>query len=362
MRLSPSSLLTFLLAVMFYGLPMCAGQSILWDQQPNTNLTPVIDLEVPEPSAEFSTYLVNDVTFFSTVSIDSVTTYFSNNTGTWPSIISEARFTFFPGDFTPFDPRIDGELVPVTVTELPGGVLAVTAAVKGLNSVPAGVYWIGLTPVLDSADDLQEFRFDAGSTIGGETFGRNPAGVFGLGTDWFPASVLSTGFGDAAITVTSPPLTPPVEFPENGTIVRGFENDGVFESVCFSDDEAWIFNPGFILNSKEAPVWVEFEGPPFFFDFDIGNEIGIVVESQANTPGLTLTVEEFNFSNNSYEVIGEVSESFGEDTERFFAATGHESSTGESRFRLGWRQTGIVLLFPWEVQIDQVLWSRIGLP
>ena len=42
-----------------------SAQSILWDQQPDTTLTTVIDLDIPAPQAGFSTYLVNDATFTS---------------------------------------------------------------------------------------------------------------------------------------------------------------------------------------------------------------------------------------------------------------------------------------------------------
>ena len=59
------------------------------------------------------------------------------------------------------------------------------------------------------------------------------------------------------------------------------------------------------INSAEAPVWIEF-GPPLDNpDFSFNS---ISVESQASTPGLALTVEEFNFSTGAYEVVGEESE------------------------------------------------------
>ena len=336
--------------LIFCSLSMCSGQ-ILWDQQPNTNLTTVIDLEIAKPAAMFSTYLLNDVTISVDTVASSVTTYYSNNSGEWPTTISEARLCIFSDDFSPFDPRIDGEIVPVSVTEISSGVLAITANI-GVNLSP-GVHWIGLTPVLDPSTGAQEFRFDAGSTVGADSVFRNPLNGFGLGADWMNADVLSPGFGDAAITVRGG-FFQGINSPDTASIFRGTQISGQPEDTFTSDDQRWVFNPGFTLNSTEAPVWIVFDGPPLDnADFSIN---AVSVESQSSTPGLTLTVEEFNFSTNAYVVIGEENESFNVDVQRFVNAIGHESSTGEVRCRVGWRQTGFTLQFPWEVRIDAVAW------
>ena len=92
--------------------------------------------------------------------------------------------------------------VNVSVTDIGGGVLAVTATDLFINLDP-GTYFFGLSASLPAADDPQGFRFDSGSTIGSATFGRNPSGAFGLGTDWFTADTLAPGFGDGAITITA---------------------------------------------------------------------------------------------------------------------------------------------------------------
>ena len=237
--------------------------------------------------------------------------------------------------------------------------LAVTTSDPKLRfNLNAGVTWIGLTPILDPADSAQEFRFDTGNTVGADSVARNPSGIFGLGTDWFTADVLVPGFGDAAITVRGPNLAGfPTAFPDSATVVRGFQVSGQLEDVCAEDDQRWIFNPGFTLNSLEAPVWIEFEGQTPITEPSI-QSLEVLFESQASTPGLTLTVEEFNFSTNSYEVIGEESESFDVDVQRSFPTSEHESSTGEVRIRAGWRQTGFTINFPWEVRIDSMFWER----
>ena len=183
-----------------------SAQSILWDQQPDTTLTTVIDLDIPAPQAGFSTYLVNDATFTSDVNIDSVTTFFSNNSGSWGGLITDGILNIFDGDglVASDDPTSGGDFGPgsvsVSITDLGNNVLAVTAS--GLNlDLAAGTYFFGLSPSLPSDADPQEFRFDTGSTVGSASQGRNPSGTFGLGTDWFNADTLAPGFSDAAFTV-----------------------------------------------------------------------------------------------------------------------------------------------------------------
>ena len=196
------SLASVLIASIIYCCSsICSGQTI-WDQQPDTSIANVIDLEVAEPFVAFSTYQLNDVVFgIAGVEVNEVTTYFSNNSGEWTSdTIFEARLCVFPEDFTPFDPSIDGEIVPVTVTNLGNGVLAVTAAKLSIQ-LGAGVTWIGLTPILDPSTLAQEFRYDSGSTVGGTSVFRNPLNGFGLGAGWMPTDALVPGFGDAALTV-----------------------------------------------------------------------------------------------------------------------------------------------------------------
>ena len=184
-----------------------SAQGILWDQQPDTSLTTVIDLDIPAPSEGFSTYLVNDATFSTDVIVGSVIVYYSNNSGSWSNLITDGVLNIFDGDglVASDDPTNGGDFGPgavnVSVTDQGGGVLAVEAS--GLNiNLAAGTYFFGLSASLPSSTDPQEFRFDSGSTIGSSTFGRNPSGAFGLGTDWFTADTLAPGFGDGAITIT----------------------------------------------------------------------------------------------------------------------------------------------------------------
>ncbi len=91
---------------------------------------------------------------------------------------------------------------------------------------------------------------------------------------------------------------------------RGLLIGGTLQSTQESDDDYMKFNPGFTLNTEEAPVWVEFQS-------NVGTDFGnfdLVVESNAGTPGLTYTAEMWNYDMDSYDVVGSSDESFNSDT------------------------------------------------
>ena len=204
-------------ATFFAATEYSSAQSIIWDQQPDTTLTGVINQDIPEPQSAFSTYLVNDATFSSNVTIDSVTTFFTNSSGTWGSLITDGILNIFDGDalVASDDPTTGGDFGPgsvsLSVTDLGNNVLAVTASGLSIN-LAAGTYFFGLSPSLPSDTDPQEFHYDSGTTVGLASQARNPGGGFLplLGTtDWLDANGLSPGFGDAAFTITSEPIPEP---------------------------------------------------------------------------------------------------------------------------------------------------------
>ena len=147
--------------------------------------------------------------------------------------------------------------------------------------------------------------------------------------------------------------------PSAFNVFRGILIDGELEDSFESDDSRLRINPGFVLNSNEAPVWLVFDatvsdGSP--------NSLGLAVESQANTPGLTGTLEAFNWNSNAYDVVEVSPASFNTDavvTADLSAGISDyvQTGSGSVRSRIGWRQTGFTLLFPWEVRLDQMLWT-----
>ena len=137
-------------------------------------------------------------------------------------------------------------------------------------------------------------------------------------------------------------------------VFRGVVDSGELAEVLASDDSRLIVNPGFTINSLEAPVWIEFEAV-----LDSSASYNLNYESQAGTPGITVTAEQFNFNTSSYDIIGTAPETFNVDTVETFpvVSADHIDAAGGTMSRLGWRQTGFIINFPWEARIDQVFWE-----
>lgn len=141
--------------------------------------------------------------------------------------------------------------------------------------------------------------------------------------------------------------------PSGFTVLRGVDSGALLSDFVESDDVYAEFEPGFVLNNSEAPVWL-------VFDAVASNATKFLVESNANTPGLNFTAEAWNWSAGSYDVIGEMPESFNADALNEFDidSQNHIDSGGQVRSRIGWRKVGFTVLFPWQVQIDQLGWNN----
>ncbi len=149
----------------------------------------------------------------------------------------------------------------------------------------------------------------------------------------------------------------PVEVPASSfTMFRGILIDGDLPDSFFSDDVRMKFNPGFTINSMEAPVWVIFDSN---LSTDSPSSLDLRVEVQAGTPGLTATLEAWSWNNNQYDVV-DVSETlFNVDSVVTTALTPSDhvqSGSAAVRARLGWRKTGFTINYPWESRLDQLVW------
>ncbi len=82
-------------------------------------------------------------------------------------------------------------------------------------------------------------------------------------------------------------------------------------SASFESDDSYLkFNPGMTINSGEAPVWLIFDGT-----LPNNNPVSlqIVMESTAGTPGLTHTLEAWNWTSMAYDVVDVSAASFNDD-------------------------------------------------
>ena len=147
--------------------------------------------------------------------------------------------------------------------------------------------------------------------------------------------------------------------PSEFTVFRGIQLDGTLVDALESDDSRLRFNPGFITNSTEAPVWLIFDAA---LASDSPSSLEISVESQAGTPGLTGALEAFNWGSNAYEIVDVSAASFNTDTVVSVDVSSDisnyvQTGSGAVRSRIGWRQTGFTINFPWEVRLDQMVWT-----
>ena len=149
----------------------------------------------------------------------------------------------------------------------------------------------------------------------------------------------------------NPPPTSNI-IPNSFTLFRGVSVTGELGDFVDSDDIQAMFEPGFVLNSLEAPVWLIFDGNGVA-------PTAIQVESTAGTPGLEYTVEAFNWVTNSYDIVGIQTETFNSDQiQQYPIVDDHVSDDCDLRTRIGWRQVGFTINFPWVVSVDQVVWPR----
>ena len=141
------------------------------------------------------------------------------------------------------------------------------------------------------------------------------------------------------------------QLPEPRNVTKGI--DASLEHFSNSDDQSARYNPGFVLNDQEAPVWLIFDARA-----PVANTF--ILESNAGTPGLQFTVDVFNWSTQKFQQIGFQDESFATDVVSSFEFDPSDriGSLGEVRARVGWRKIGFTINFPWEVRIDQAGWTR----
>ena len=75
--------------------------------------------------------------------------------------------------------------------------------------------------------------------------------------------------------------------PDSLNVVRGVQNSGTLADMLASDDSRAEFQPGFVLNSTEPPVWLEFDAD---VQDSVPSNLRVMVESQATTPGIEIEI------------------------------------------------------------------------
>jgi hypothetical protein len=139
--------------------------------------------------------------------------------------------------------------------------------------------------------------------------------------------------------------------------VRGTFLSGNVGSLWFDDGNYNSARAGFTLSPTEPPAQIVVESlsptpNPLAMRFD--------VDAKANTPGLSMKVELFNFVTNQYVQV--VSGTLGTtDTALigFSATPGQcvQPGTNTIRAKVSFYRTGLTLLWPWSVSVDRTAWT-----
>jgi hypothetical protein len=155
-------------------------------------------------------------------------------------------------------------------------------------------------------------------------------------------------------------VDPEIEAPEAYTIIRGVLKSGGLGDLAASDDSRLVVQAGITLDTSEPPVWLTIDGTS-----TTATPLGLVftLEAGANTSGLTQKIALYNYVTNQFEEIDSrnvtTSDSVAEvmitgDPSRFV-----NQATLAMKARLTWKASGPVLLWPFQVGIDQAVWKIV---
>ncbi|MCH7527309.1 MAG: hypothetical protein IID39_07725, partial [Planctomycetes bacterium] len=152
---------------------------------------------------------------------------------------------------------------------------------------------------------------------------------------------------------------PVVVLPANLRIIRGRQTSGTLPDLFFSDDLRMLFQPGITLNPDEPPVWLELTASSVT---ETPTQLSFVLETQVDTPGVTQTISLFNYGANEYEEVDSRATPFGSDSAVEVIVDGDpsrfvDSETLELKAQLTWMPGPLVILYPWNLAIDQAIWT-----
>jgi hypothetical protein len=211
-----------------------------------------------------------------------------------------------------------------------------------------GQMFLGSTSVTTDAAGNAEFDVSLSATV--------PSGWVITSTATLEPIGSTSEFSEC-LPIESETLTQVVS--DSFNVLRGFFVSGTLPDTFDSDDSYLRFKPGITLNSSEPPVWLEFVGT---LPSDAPTSLSVTLEAQANTLGLTQTIDMFNWNSGQYVPVDSRAVSFNTDSVATINLSASisdyvQAGTGTVKTRTGWRASGFVLLYPWTVSIDQVVWS-----
>ncbi len=225
-----------------------------------------------------------------------------------------------------------------------------------------GSTWVNLETVGPDGPETSGGWYDKSFLISDYITPTNNMRVRFNASDLGDGSVVEAGVDGVQISSIGCDAVGTIVPPSSFTVYRGVQIGGTLDDVFESDDNYMRFNPGLTLNSSEAPVWLIFDAS---LPTDSPISLESVIESQAGTPGLTGTLEAWNWSTGSYDVVDVSDAGFNSDVTVTADLTAGisdyvQSGTAAVRTRVGWRKTGFTINYPWEIRVDQLVWNVIN--
>ncbi|HLK14439.1 MAG TPA: PQQ-binding-like beta-propeller repeat protein, partial [Fimbriimonadaceae bacterium] len=140
------------------------------------------------------------------------------------------------------------------------------------------------------------------------------------------------------------------------SVFRGLALSGSLSSILSVDNQVLRVRQGPTLNPQEAPVQVVLTGTALSAS---PGTLKLHLQAFANTPGLTESIELWNYATSQWVKLGSAAAAQSETTLEASAPTPSQfvqTGTLQIQARLSWKQTGPTLSFPWNVSIDQAVW------
>lgn len=139
---------------------------------------------------------------------------------------------------------------------------------------------------------------------------------------------------------------------------RGFIQSGNLASLASDDGNYMAALGGLTLFLGEAPAQliVDAVGPSgTILDFELS------VVAKANTPGLSQEIQLWNYTTTSWDSVGTQSATVSDSTQTGVAggtlSDYREAGTNNMRAKVLWNFSGLTLLWPWTVSVDQIEWA-----
>lgn len=150
------------------------------------------------------------------------------------------------------------------------------------------------------------------------------------------------------LTISKEPLQQFI--PVNSLIVtQGFQL-GTNANLEASDDQRLRFMPSKAVAPGEHVISMVAEA-------NAAAAEEFLLESKSNTPNLTVLIEFFNWTTNAFEIVDADVETI---TDELRAVTldpaSHVNPNGTVRSRVSWIQSGPLLMFPFNIELDQLGW------